>query len=157
MEPGFYPVGFTPAIRPIAIGKVQSMGKALSHYNRGVYYSEHQQWGNAVSEYNQVLAQHLNMADAYVGLSTAALHQKDWETAMKNSLKALRLKDGFLDPSNITQARYNLSSVYCITDDYRKSVNYFKLVQQANHPESDVLWSFIQNNCNPTGIPKRLK
>jgi len=148
-EPGFYPVGFTPAVRPVTPEKVQALGDALSHYNRGVYYTQRKQWEAAVNEYKQVLSRNMNMADAYVGLSTAAIYQHDWENALKNSVKALRLKSGFLDPANITQARYNLSSVYCVSNDYHKALKYFKQVQKDNHPEADALWTFLQSNCKP--------
>lgn len=153
-EPGFYPVGYTPAVRPVTPEKMQALGDAMFHYNRGVYYAQRQQWDAAVSEYRQVLSRNKNMADAYVGLSTAAIYQKDWENALKNGVMALRLKDGFIDPANITQARYNLSSVYCVADDYKQARRYYKLVQKNRHPQAETLWSFLQSNCNPKRQPK---
>jgi hypothetical protein len=149
-EPGFFPVGYTPAVRPVTPEKMQALGTALTHYNRGVYYTQRKQWDAAVSEYQQVIREDINMADAYVGLSTASMYQRDWENALKNSVKALRLKSGFIDPANITQARYNLSSVYCVADDYHQAMRYFKLVKKEHHPETETLWSFLQSNCQPS-------
>ena len=149
MERGFYPIGYTPAVRHLTPQKNLALRQALVHYNRGVYYARHKQWDEAISEYINVINEDSNMADAYVGLSTAEMHLKDWENALQNSTKALQLKQGFVDPANITQARYNLSSVYCVTNDYKKALHYFKLIKKAHHPETETLWSFLQNNCQP--------
>jgi len=149
MERGFYPIGYTPAVRHLTPQKNLALRQALVHYNRGVYYARHKQWDEAISEYINVINEDSNMADAYVGLSTAEMHLKDWENALQNSTKALQLKQGFVDPANITQARYNLSSVYCVTNDYKKALHYFKLIKKARHPETETLWSFLQNNCQP--------
>lgn len=150
LEPGFYPVGFTPAVLPVNPMKMQALAKAISHYNKGIYYAQRKQWDDAIDEYKQVLAQNLNLADAFVGLSTASIYKRDWETALKSSQQALKLKKGFIDPANITQARYNLSAVYCISDDYRRALKYYKEVKKANHSETDNLWAFLQNNCHTT-------
>ena len=149
MERGFYPIGYTPAVKHLTPQKNVALRQALVHYNRGVYYARHKQWDEAITEYMSVINEDSNMADAYVGLSTAEMHLKDWENALQHSTKALQLKQGFVDPANITQARYNLSSVYCITNDYGKALHYFKQIKKAHHPETEVLWSFLQNNCQP--------
>ena len=126
-----------------------AVNTALSHYNRGVYYSERKEWAQAATEYNQAIQQNILLADAYVGLSTAAIHQRDWENALRNGHQALRLKDNFLDAENMTQARYNLSTVYCVADDYKRAARYYELVVQAGAPEAGNLWAFLQSNCHP--------
>jgi tetratricopeptide (TPR) repeat protein len=148
-EPGMYPVGYTPAVRSVNAIQVNSLNTALSHYNRGVYYSQRKQWDQAVVEYNQAITLNITLADAYVGLSTAALHKRDWENALRNGHQALRLTDTFLEPANITQARYNLSTVYCVADDYTRASRYYEQVKQSGQPEADELWAFLQSNCHP--------
>jgi hypothetical protein len=149
-EPGFYPVGFTPAARPVTAVQMSAMEKALSHYNRGVYYSQRQQWDNAIAEYNQVLLINQQpLADAYVGISTASIHKRDWENALKNANKALRFKAGFIDPGNITQARFNLSTIYCVADDYHEAKHFYKIIKKAGHPQAPALAAFLEKNCGP--------
>ncbi len=148
-EPGIQPVSFTPNARFVRTVQDSAVNTALSHYNRGVYYSDRKEWAQAVIEYNQAIQQNILLADAYVGLSTAAIHQRDWENALRNSHQALRLKDNFLDADNITQARYNLSTVYCVADDYVRAARYYEQVVQAGASEAGNLWAFLQSNCHP--------
>ena len=151
-EPGFYPAGYQPPSPPTTTAQAQRLKKALVHYNRGVYYTQQQMWDEGTNEYQKVLSTNPASADAYVGLSTIALYERNWESALKNALLALQMKQSFFEPANITQARYNISSVYCVSNDYKEALRYYKQVRKAKHPEADTLWAFLQRNCRPSTL-----
>lgn len=149
MERGFYPVGYRPYVPAILTGKAKEYEVALLHYNRGSFYGHTNQLAEAVREYQEAIRQHPALADAYVGLSSVYLFQSNWEDVILNAHKALSLKAGFIDPVNITQARYNLSTAYCAAADYGKAKHFYKMVKSASHPKTEQLGQYLERNCKP--------
>jgi len=54
-----------------------------------------------------------------------------------------------MEPSNIVQAWYNLSTAHCVADNYSPARRYYQKVKLAGHPNQQQLWEFIQKNCTP--------
>lgn len=148
-ERGFYPVGFRPYVPGLSSTKLGGHETALLHYNRGSYYGHTSQLDEAIREYRQAIRENPELADAYVGLSSVYLFKSYWEEVFLNAEKALSLKAGFVDPVNITQARYNLSTAYCAAADYGKAKKFYQMVKAADHPQGDALWRYLQKNCKP--------
>lgn len=149
MEPGFYPVGYRPYLPASIVVVSGKHQEALSHYNRGSYYGHADQLAQAILEYQQAIRKNPNLADAYVGLSSAYLLKNQWEEVFINARKALSLKAGFMDPANIIQAKYNLSTAYCAADDYGQAKFFYNSVKLANHPQTAELWEYLKKNCRP--------
>lgn len=150
MERGFYPVGYRPYLPPTLIPeKSKTYQAALLHYNRASFYGHTNQLSEAIREYQEAIRQQPALGDAYVGLSSVYLFQSNWEDVILNAHKALTLKSGFIDPVNITQARYNLSTAYCAAADYGKANRFYKMVKSANHPKAEQLGRYLERNCKP--------
>lgn len=150
LERGFYPVGYTPYLTPAPTSAaLDSYQTALLHYNRASYYGHTNQLGLATKEYQQAIRLHPAMADAYVGLSSVYLFRNNWEDVISNADKALKMKSGFMDPVNITQARYNLGTAYCAAADYGKAKRFYKQVKTANHAQAEQLGAYLERNCKP--------
>lgn len=120
----------------------QAHTEAISHYNRGVLYAQESQLNSAASEYQQALLLDPDFADAHVGLSTTAMRQNDWETVITQAKKALRQKTSFMEPSQISQAHYNLSTAYCRLTIHLKPSS---ILNRQNPPDIQ-----IPNACKPT-------
>ncbi len=148
-EHGFYPVGYRPYVVPQLTLEAVEHQAALMHYNRGSFYGHTSQMNEAIQEYQRAIRKNPALADAYVGLSSAYMFKNNWEDAIINANQALSMRHGFIDPANITQAQYNLSTAYCAAADYRKSRRYYKMVKSANHAQTDDLWRYIEKNCKP--------
>ena len=142
-----YPVGYRPFIMPVGPEKHRALEKAISHYNRANFYGQRNEPDNAILEYQKALSLNPAFADAYVGLSTASMRKNDWENVIEMARNALKLKADFMEPTNITQARFNLSTAYCVTDNPHSAKRYYKKVKQAGHPDTERLWAYIQKNC----------
>jgi tetratricopeptide (TPR) repeat protein len=146
-EAGFYPVGYTPYL-PAAIdtqsGRYQ---KALSYYNQGSHYGRINQLSEAIQAYQKAIQNNPHLADAYVGLSSAYLLKHGWEEVFLNAGKALNLKSGFIDATNITQAQFNLSMAYCTLAKSRKAYAFYKMVNDAKHPQREGLSLYLEKNC----------
>ncbi len=149
LERGFYPVGYRPYLPATLTGKAKEYEMALLHYNRGSFYGHTNQLAEAVREYQEAIRQNPALADAYVGLSSVYLFQSNWEDVILNANKALSLRAGFIDPVNITQARYNLSTAYCAAADYGKAKRFYKMVKSASHPKTEQLGQYLERNCKP--------
>lgn len=148
-ESGFYPVGYRPYLPASIVVVSGKHQEALSHYNRGSYYGHANNLTQAISEYQTAIRKNPNLADAYVGLSSAYLLKNQWEDVFLNASKALSLKAGFMDPANIVQAKYNLSTAYCAADDYGQAKFFFNAVKSASHPQTTELWEYLKKNCKP--------
>lgn len=146
-EAGFYPVGYSPYL-PAAIytqsGKHQA---ALSYYNQGSHYGRTNQLNEAIQAYQKAIQSNPNLADAYVGLSSAYLLKHGWEDVFLNADKALTLKAGFIDAANITQAQFNLSMAHCALGKSHKAYKFYKKVKKAQHPQREGLSLYLEKNC----------
>jgi hypothetical protein len=149
MEAGFYPVGYRPYLPASIVVVSGKHQEALSHYNRASYYGHANQLREAILEYQQAIRKNPELADAYVGLSSAYLLKHQWEEVFLNARKALSLKAGFMDPANIVQAKYNLSTAYCAADDYRQAKSFYDAIKLAHHPQATELWEYLKKNCSP--------
>lgn len=149
MEAGFYPVGYRPYLPASIVVVSGKHQEALSHYNRASYYGHANQLREAIQEYQQAIRKNPELADAYVGLSSAYLLKHQWEEVFINARKALSLKAGFMDPANIVQAKYNLSAAYCAADDYGQAKFFYNAVKSANHAQTAELWEYLKKNCKP--------
>jgi hypothetical protein len=144
-----YPISYQPYIGRITERRQQDLETAISHYNRAAYYEQRNKLDEAIGEYKQALLLHSDFADAYVGMSTAMIRKNDWENVMNSLQRALGMKQRFMDPSNIVQAWYNLSTAHCVADQYSPARRYYQKVKLAGHPNTQDLWEFIQKNCTP--------
>lgn len=142
-----YPVGYHPYSMPINDAQRQNLEAAITHFNRAGYYGRQNHLDEALAEYRQALHLNPTLADAYVGLSTVSMRKNDWETVIESAEQALKMKNGFLDSANIAQAQFNLSTAYCVTDDYRKAKRYYKKTQKQHHPDSERLSFYLQKYC----------
>lgn len=149
MEPGFYPVGFRPYVPALTTVQSGQQERAMLHYNRASYYGHANQLDAAIREYQKAIDENPALGDAYVGLSSAYLFKSNWQEVILNAQQALTLKAGFIDPANITQARFNLSTAYCAAADYKESRRFYEMVKAANHPQSEELARYLAKNCKP--------
>lgn len=149
LEPGFYPVGFRPYVPALTAVQSGQQERALLHYNRASYYGHANQLDEAIREYQKAIDENPALGDAYVGLSSAYLFKSNWQEVILNARKALTLKAGFIDPANITQARFNLSTAYCVAADHKESKRFYEMVKAANHPQSEELARYMAKNCKP--------
>ena len=84
-----------------------------------------------------------------MGLSTVFMRKNDWQNVVENANQALNKQRHFMDPANIGQAWFNLSTAYCVADNYRWSYKYYQKAKLAGHPSLDPLSDFMKKNCTP--------
>lgn len=142
-----YPRRYKPLLSPINPQQADWHQQAIAAYELGNSLGQQGRVDEAMAAYQKALKMAPNFADAYVGLSTAAILKGQWETALNSADKGLSLRSGFTDPSNITRAYYNLSATYCVMDHYSQAKRYYQKVQTARYPLAPQLWSYIQQNC----------
>jgi tetratricopeptide (TPR) repeat protein len=144
-----YPVGYKPYIPPVNAEKRRWLETAISHYNRAGYYQDRDELDAAIDEYKQAILFNKNFADAYVGLSSAFMRKNDWANVVENANQALNKRRHFMDPANIGQAWFNLSTAYCVGDDFRWAFKYYHKARLAGHPATEPLRDFMTKNCTP--------
>jgi tetratricopeptide (TPR) repeat protein len=142
-----YPKGYKMLPMPVIKQQAEWHQEALQAYETGNAMGRESRLQNAISAYQTAIQLSPNFADAHIGLSTAYILKSDWENALYHAQKGLSLRRGFIDPSNITRANYNLSATYCVMDHYGKAKQYYDKVKKVNYPLTPQLWAYLQQNC----------
>jgi hypothetical protein len=144
-----YPVGYKPYTPPTSTDQRRWLETAITHYNRAGYYQERNDLDAAIDEYKQAIRFDQTFADAYVGLSSTFMRKNDWENVVESANQALNKQRRFMEPANIGQAWFNLSTAYCVADDRRWAAKYYEKAKLAGHPALGSLSDFLKKNCSP--------
>ncbi len=102
----------------------------LVHFNKGLQYSLHQKYDEAIAEYKLVLKTHPGNAPAYNNIGFAYYDKKDMDKAIENHGKALKI-----DPE-LANAYFGLALAYEKKGDKKKALANWKEYTKRADPKT---------------------
>jgi len=112
---------------PKSLGIAQVGGKehstareVLTHFNRGVHFSQQRDFARAIQAYEKVIELEPNYVEAYNNLAIVYQEMGDWENARLTYQKSIELNPRY------EKAHNNLGILLCLQERYEESIEAFQ-------------------------------